>query len=239
MLIHLICAARPNFMKIAPLYHALKNEAWADPFIVHTGQHYDLNMSDAFFKDLSLPEPDLHLGVGSGSHAEHLHALGPVVTIAEIGLLCLALVHVTTGIILFFGNLRARPTRYAVNKRAGGRTWGSATMPYTGLLLLCFVVLHLLNFHFVDKSQTTIYVIVAAKFSQIWYVCIYVAAMIVVALHVRLSIAVASGGPVERRRWSRSGSAGEPSHRRRSPTDPPLVSVSRMPACCGFRWKSY
>lgn len=70
MLIHLICAARPNFMKIAPLYHALKKEAWADPFIVHTGQHYDLNMSDAFFRDLSLPEPDLHLGVGSGTHAE-------------------------------------------------------------------------------------------------------------------------------------------------------------------------
>lgn len=57
-------------MKIAPLYHALKKEDWALPFIVHTGQHYDLNMSDAFFRDLSLPEPDLHLGVGSGTHAE-------------------------------------------------------------------------------------------------------------------------------------------------------------------------
>jgi len=70
MLIHLIAAARPNFMKIAPLYHALKREEWADPMIVHTGQHYDLNMSDAFFKDLGLPEPDIHLGIGSGTHAE-------------------------------------------------------------------------------------------------------------------------------------------------------------------------
>ena len=70
MLIHLIAAARPNFMKIAPLYHALKREDWADPVIVHTGQHYDMNMSDAFFKDLELPEPDIHLGIGSGSHAE-------------------------------------------------------------------------------------------------------------------------------------------------------------------------
>ncbi|QTA84822.1 non-hydrolyzing UDP-N-acetylglucosamine 2-epimerase [Desulfonema magnum] len=69
-LIHLIAAARPNFMKIAPLWHALKKEDWATPFIVHTGQHYDLNMSDVFFQDLGLPEPDLHLGVGSGSHAE-------------------------------------------------------------------------------------------------------------------------------------------------------------------------
>jgi UDP-N-acetylglucosamine 2-epimerase (non-hydrolysing) len=70
MKIHLIAAARPNFMKIAPLYHALKKETWAEPVIVHTGQHYDLNMSDVFFQDLKLPEPDIHLGVGSGSHAE-------------------------------------------------------------------------------------------------------------------------------------------------------------------------
>ena len=70
MLIHLICAARPNFMKIAPLYHALKRESWANPLIIHTGQHYDLNMSDAFFVDLGLPNPDINLGIGSGTHAE-------------------------------------------------------------------------------------------------------------------------------------------------------------------------
>jgi UDP-N-acetylglucosamine 2-epimerase (non-hydrolysing) len=70
LIIHLIAAARPNFMKIAPLYHALKKEGWANPLVVHTGQHYDLNMSDVFFQDLRLPEPDIHLGVGSGSHAE-------------------------------------------------------------------------------------------------------------------------------------------------------------------------
>ena len=68
--IHLIAAARPNFMKIAPLYHALTKEPWAEPIIVHTGQHYDANMSDAFFKDLNLPDPHIHLGVGSGTHAE-------------------------------------------------------------------------------------------------------------------------------------------------------------------------
>ena len=68
--VHLIAAARPNFMKIAPLYHALKREAWCRPQIVHTGQHYDVNMSDAFFRDLKLPRPDYHLNVGSGSHAE-------------------------------------------------------------------------------------------------------------------------------------------------------------------------
>jgi UDP-N-acetylglucosamine 2-epimerase (non-hydrolysing) len=70
MLIHLVCAARPNFMKIAPLYHALKKKPWATPVIVHTGQHYDPNMSDSFFEDLALPKPDIYLGVGSGTHAE-------------------------------------------------------------------------------------------------------------------------------------------------------------------------
>ena len=75
MIIHLVCAARPNFMKVAPLYHALKREPWARPVIVHTGQHYDANMSDAFFGDLRLPAPDIHLGVGSGSHAEQTAAV--------------------------------------------------------------------------------------------------------------------------------------------------------------------
>ncbi len=69
--IHLIAAARPNFMKVAPLFHALRDEAgWANAMIVHTGQHYDYSMSAAFFADLGLPDPDINLGVGSGSHAE-------------------------------------------------------------------------------------------------------------------------------------------------------------------------
>lgn len=70
VLVHLIAAARPNFMKVAPLFHRLRGEAWCRTVLVHTGQHYDANMSDAFFRDLALPEPDHHLGVGSGSHAE-------------------------------------------------------------------------------------------------------------------------------------------------------------------------
>ena len=68
--IHLIAAARPNFMKIAPLFRVLDESDWANPAIVHTGQHYDKNMSDVFFQDLGLPKPAHHLSVGSGSHAE-------------------------------------------------------------------------------------------------------------------------------------------------------------------------
>jgi len=68
--IQLVCGARPNFMKIAPLYHALAAESWAEPVIVHTGQHYDANMSGAFFSEFGLPNPHVSLGVGSGTHAE-------------------------------------------------------------------------------------------------------------------------------------------------------------------------
>lgn len=68
--VHLIAAARPNFMKVAPLWHALSKAKDFQPVLIHTGQHYDANMSDAIFDDLRLPAPDFHLGVGSGSHAE-------------------------------------------------------------------------------------------------------------------------------------------------------------------------
>ena len=68
--VHLVAAARPNFMKVAPLWHALKASGDYAPVLVHTGQHYDSNMSAAVLADLGLPDPDFHLGVGSGSHAE-------------------------------------------------------------------------------------------------------------------------------------------------------------------------
>jgi UDP-N-acetylglucosamine 2-epimerase (non-hydrolysing) len=74
----LVVGARPNFMKVAPLIRAIDkhNNACHSSLVtihyslIHTGQHYDFNMSDAFFRDLRLPNPDLHLGVGSGNHGE-------------------------------------------------------------------------------------------------------------------------------------------------------------------------
>jgi UDP-N-acetylglucosamine 2-epimerase (non-hydrolysing) len=66
-----VAGARPNFMKIAPLMKefARRSDRF-EPILVHTGQHYDKAMSDSFFRDLGIPEPDVNLGVGSGSHAE-------------------------------------------------------------------------------------------------------------------------------------------------------------------------
>jgi UDP-N-acetylglucosamine 2-epimerase (non-hydrolysing) len=63
-----VAGARPNIMKVAPVLRALA-AGGHESVLVHTGQHYDVSMSDAFFRDLELPEPDHHLGVGSGSHA--------------------------------------------------------------------------------------------------------------------------------------------------------------------------
>lgn len=70
MTIHLIAGARPNFMKIAPILRAAKGRDELACKIVHTGQHYDRAMSDVFFEELGIPEPDHHLGCGGGSHAE-------------------------------------------------------------------------------------------------------------------------------------------------------------------------
>ncbi len=66
----IIVGARPNFMKAAPLVREFRARGSVTTLLVHTGQHYDDNMSRIFFDDLELPEPDVYLGVGSGTHAE-------------------------------------------------------------------------------------------------------------------------------------------------------------------------
>ena len=79
-----VAGARPNFMKIAPLMEAFSAREGIEPMLVHTGQHYDERMSDLFFRQLGIPEPDLNLGVGSGSHAQQtaaiMAAFEPVIT---------------------------------------------------------------------------------------------------------------------------------------------------------------
>lgn len=69
MRIACVVGARPNFMKIAPLLEAMAEYPNLDPILVHTGQHYDYEMSQIFFEELEIPKPDVYMGVGSGSHA--------------------------------------------------------------------------------------------------------------------------------------------------------------------------
>jgi UDP-N-acetylglucosamine 2-epimerase (non-hydrolysing) len=79
----LVVGARPNFIKIAPVMRALRAADVFDLMLVHTGQHYDAAMNDVFFAELALPDPDVHLGVGSGSHAAQtaavMQAIEPVI----------------------------------------------------------------------------------------------------------------------------------------------------------------
>jgi succinate dehydrogenase / fumarate reductase cytochrome b subunit len=118
-------------------------------------------------------------------YAEKLQALGPLLHLFRAGLITFALVHVLTGLYLFLLNRKARPVAYSMDATAGGRTLSSRTMPYTGILILAFVVFHLFHFTFVNKTSTPVFDIVAAAFNQPLYMLLYAVLMIVVALHVR------------------------------------------------------
>ena len=65
-----IVGARPNMMKVSPLINEMRKYKDINSLLIHTGQHYDRNMSKVFFKDLAIPKPDVYLGIGSGTHAE-------------------------------------------------------------------------------------------------------------------------------------------------------------------------
>jgi UDP-N-acetylglucosamine 2-epimerase (non-hydrolysing) len=70
MLIYLVAGARPNFMKIAPIVRALQAQETLSFKIIHTGQHYDREMNDVFFEELGIPQPDVFMAAGGGSHAQ-------------------------------------------------------------------------------------------------------------------------------------------------------------------------
>ena len=118
-------------------------------------------------------------------YAEKLQSLGALLHVFRAGLITFALVHVLTGLYLFWLNRRARPVGYSAYASAGGRTLSSRTMPYTGIVILAFVVYHLFHFTFVDKSATTVFDMVTVAFNRPLIMLLYAALMIVVAFHVR------------------------------------------------------
>jgi len=116
------------------------------------------------------------------AYAGHLHSLGILVNIFEVALATVFLLHVATGLILFLENRGARTSRYQVSRSAGGRTWASRSMPYTGLAILAFVLLHLANFHFTDHDLP-IADIVSPILSNPLYTLLYSIGMAALALH--------------------------------------------------------
>jgi succinate dehydrogenase / fumarate reductase cytochrome b subunit len=121
------------------------------------------------------------------TYAEHLHALGKLLVAAEVGMAVALIVHVATALVLFLENRGARPVKYAMDKSGGGRTFSSQAMPYTGLLILGFIGVHLATFshHIVDQTSRNIFLIATDVFSHKGYLAIYLIGVIIVAFHVR------------------------------------------------------
>ena len=119
------------------------------------------------------------------SYVDHLHSVEALVTVAEFGLIFFAVLHIGMGLYLFLENRRARPVAYALDKSAGGRTIGSRTAPYTGALILVFVIFHLIRFRFVDKMTINDFTILSNTFAEFgFWTLFYIAGVIVVAVHV-------------------------------------------------------
>lgn len=122
------------------------------------------------------------------TYSERLHALGGLLVLTEVGLVLCAVIHIVTALILFLENRKARPVKYAVDKSGGGgRTISSRTMPYTGLLILVFVIVHLstVSRFFVDRTNRTVFEVVTEVFSNPGYIIFYTVAVVIVAFHVR------------------------------------------------------
>jgi len=117
------------------------------------------------------------------SYARHLHGLGGLIPLFEVGLVVVFLTHIILGCMSWWQNKKARPHAYEVYKSSGGRTAGSKTMPYTGLIILSFLLVHLQNFHFTDHSRE-ISVIVKRVLSQPFYGIFYSIALLALALHI-------------------------------------------------------
>lgn len=120
------------------------------------------------------------------SYAHHLHSLGIFIPIFNIGLLAIFLLHVITGVLLWLQNRSARGSqKYEVQANPGGRTWGSQTMIYTGAAILVFLLIHLSNFTFSEKTEViTIADIVTQKLNNPGFTLIYIIGMAVLALHI-------------------------------------------------------
>lgn len=117
------------------------------------------------------------------SYAAHLHSLGPLVPLFEVLLLTIFCTHVVLAVLLFFENRSARPQRYAVVNSRGGRSLGSKTMIYSGSVILIFIVVHLLNFHFTSHA-TPIADIVHSTLSNPGIAAFYVIGVLALGLHI-------------------------------------------------------
>lgn len=117
------------------------------------------------------------------AYAHHLHSLGVLIPIFEMGLLSLFLLHVFLGLTLFLENRQARPLGYYKMNNAGGRTLGSRTMPYSGAIILLFIIVHLKYFHFIDQGAP-ISEVVRANLKQPLMAAFYLFSLTALTFHI-------------------------------------------------------
>jgi succinate dehydrogenase / fumarate reductase, cytochrome b subunit len=166
------------------LFRTLSTSVGKKQLMALTGLLFLLFLSTHLLGNLSIYAG----GAAFVAYAEHLHALGKLLVAAEVMMALALIVHVVTAVVLFFQNRAARPEKYAVDKSGGnGRTFSSRTMPYTGLLILGFLGVHLATFshHIVDQTSRNIWQIAADVLSQPVFLGIYLLGVLVVAFHVR------------------------------------------------------
>ncbi|HTV00971.1 MAG TPA: succinate dehydrogenase cytochrome b subunit [Luteitalea sp.] len=135
------------------------------------------------------------------AYAHKIEALGPLLYLAELGLVALFVLHIVKTLTNLKRNTAARPVRYAEKHWAGHtsrKSWASTTMPITGLLILLFVVIHVRTFkygpYYVDPrtGDRDLFALVAEVYSNPLYVGLYVAAMILIGLHLNHGISSAA-----------------------------------------------
>jgi succinate dehydrogenase / fumarate reductase, cytochrome b subunit len=117
------------------------------------------------------------------SYAHHLHSLGFLIPIFELTMLTVFSFHIVLALLLLLENRKARPQQYAVVNSRGGRSLGSKTMIYTGAIILVFVVVHLLNFHFISR-ELPIADVVRNTLRQPGYAIFYIIGVIALGLHI-------------------------------------------------------
>ncbi|MCB9480105.1 MAG: succinate dehydrogenase cytochrome b subunit [Deltaproteobacteria bacterium] len=116
-------------------------------------------------------------------YAHKLHSLGPLMTIAEVGLLAVFLLHIAFALTVTAQNLAARPVRYKVKKSSSERTPGSRFMAFSGVYMLVFIIVHLVNFR-AQRGHGEISEIVGGLFQEPAWAIFYSVSMLLVALHV-------------------------------------------------------
>ena len=119
------------------------------------------------------------------AYAHHLHSLGIFVPIFEIGLYSIFFLHVITGLLLWQQNKKARGGKYEVETCAGGSTFASKTMPYSGIAIFVFILIHLVNFHFPEKTvEKTISDFVTEVLNNPLFTLIYGAGITLLFIHI-------------------------------------------------------